>query len=199
MELELLVALGELGDLLVAVVQLGLEGLLEGAVLILEVLLDSFEVLLGLLFADDGLTLAGLEGLDHAVVVALDLLALVLLLLDLHLHELDLLLRDGLVLLVLVLQTLVLFLELLEEVLELVDTLALLLRLLLLLGVELAQVRVVFGLHRLLVRQRAIQQLLSFGQVPPQLLLQVLALRLVQLQLLLGVGEAALALEQALV
>lgn len=42
LELELLVALGELGDLLVAVVQLGLEGLLEGAVLVLEVLLDSF-------------------------------------------------------------------------------------------------------------------------------------------------------------
>lgn len=79
----------------------------------MEVLLNGLKVLLGLLLADDRLALASLESLDHAVVVALDLLALVLLLLNLHLHELNLLLSDGLVLLVLVLEALILLLNLL--------------------------------------------------------------------------------------
>lgn len=156
-------------------------------------------MLLGLFLANDGFALACLEGLDHAVVVALYLLALVLLLLDLHLHELDLLLSDGLVLVVLVLEALVLLLDLLKEVLQLFDALALLLRLLFLLRVEFTQMRVVLRFKSFFVGQRAIQQLLRLAKIPTQFLLQMLALSLVELQLLLCVRKAALRLEEALI
>ena len=72
--------------------ELGLKSLLQTAVLILEILLNSLQCFLCLLLANYGLTLASLESLNHAVVVALNLLALILLLLDLHLHELNFLL-----------------------------------------------------------------------------------------------------------
>lgn len=96
---------------------LSFKSLLQTTVLILKILLDSLKVLLGLLLANYGLARAGLESLDHAVVVALNLFALILLLLDLDLHELYFLLGDSLVLLVLILQALVFLLDLFKIVL----------------------------------------------------------------------------------
>jgi hypothetical protein len=96
---------------------LSFKSLLQTTVLILKIFLDSLKVLLGLLLANDGLTRAGLESLDHAVVVALNLFALIFLLLDLDLHELYFLLGDSLVLLILILQALVFLLDLFKIVL----------------------------------------------------------------------------------
>ena len=99
-QFKLLISLCELGDFLVTLMELGLHGLLERSVVILEFLVDGLKMFLSFFFSDDRFPLTGLEGLDHSVIVALNFLSLILLLLHLNLHELNLLLSDRLVLLV---------------------------------------------------------------------------------------------------
>jgi hypothetical protein len=180
-------------------VQLGLERLLQASIVILELFVDRLKSFLRFFLSNDRLTLARLESLDHAFIVALDLLTLVLLLLHLYLHELNLLLRDGLIFLVLVFETLVLVLDALHVRFELLNTLRLQLGLFFLLGIESAHLCIELGLERFLVTSHRSECFLGFCELAFHGILGLLPFRFLQRKLLLGVCQSALRLEQGLV
>jgi len=132
-------------------------------------------------------------------VVALHFITLVLLLLKLDLHELHLLLGDGLVLLALVLKVLILFLDLLENCFELFDTLRFLGVLLLLLGTVLADVSLVFRLELLVLGSDRAELFLQLGKIFLENLFLIFPVVLLVLKLILQVAKFALIVKNLIV
>ena len=171
--------------------------LLHLLVLIRKLLPHLFDLLVGFLFSDDALTLSVLHAPQHLLVRPSLLLLFLTLLADLHLHELELLLIDGLVLLPLALGRFVVLLELLVPILKLSDALILLLCFTLLQRRFRMAVLLVFDLQLRVLLVDVIQLLLGLRKVRSQHLLRFHALLRHLVQSVLNIRQLTVALEQA--